>query len=73
MRSAGFEPATPGLGILCSIQLSYERSWLKGYYNTIGRAIRLEGPFLGEKMSLHVSSDPVSMLCHKMGLVERLL
>ena len=25
VRSAGFEPATPGLGILCSIQLSYDR------------------------------------------------
>ena len=24
-RPAGIEPATPGLGILCSIQLSYER------------------------------------------------
>ena len=25
MRLAGFEPAAPGLGILCSIQLSYNR------------------------------------------------
>ena len=25
VRSAGFEPTTPGLGILCSILLSYER------------------------------------------------
>ena len=25
-RSAGLEPATPGLGIRCSIRLSYERT-----------------------------------------------
>lgn len=25
VRSRGFEPPTPGLGILCSILLSYER------------------------------------------------
>ncbi len=29
VRPAGFEPATPGLGILCSILLSYGRNALK--------------------------------------------
>lgn len=35
VRSAGFEPTTPGLGILCSILLSYERNVM--HSNTVFR------------------------------------
>ncbi len=38
VRLAGFEPATYGLEVRCSIQLSYRRTYLWHVYNIIARS-----------------------------------
>ena len=46
---AGFEPATPGLGILCSILLSYG-AWTRWYLGVIALAVNT--PFQPKNIAL---------------------